>query len=190
MTPSSIFFKALTRRGFLAWSGMACACAYMNGCAVFHRPRKIDASARSRAVESAVGQALKDMTRLANLNDGKKPLVCFLGVMGEGAEEFSDSVREELARSREIETVSKSDIQAALKEAGVRGTEVYIPAQRKLFTSALGKEFDYLLAGYIEEAEEHVDPDDENSRTIRKMVFRLELVEMSTNKKAEYVEDV
>lgn len=200
----------VSRRAFLG-AACLCLCAAPTGCAMLHRPKPIDAAVYTTAVSKTTSQALKEIKRQGSIEavldkdkekdkDGangetkseskEKPVVCFIGVLGNSAEEISNAARAELDDSAEIKLIGKAKFQAALKECGIRASEVYIPAQRKLFVEQLGESFDYLMAGYVETIEEPIDPNDENSKTYDKTIFRLELVNMETNRKSEFTADL
>ena len=191
----------LTRRALLA-AALFGPVASTFGCAMFNKPKKLDPSLCSRAVSKTTAEAVKEIARVSELDEtvqnesngdkksSKKPVVCFIGVLGNGAEDVSKAARAELEDAKGIRLIEKSAMTAALKESGIKGSEVYIPAQREKFVDALGEPFDYLLAGFVEDVEEHVDPDDEDSKTIPKTIFRLELVQLETNRKAEFTADL
>ena len=47
-----------------------------------------------------------------------------------------------------------------------------------------------ILAGYVEDREERVDPNDEESKTIPKTVYRLSLFNLETNAKSDFVAEL
>ena len=191
MTSSArLFSSVLSRRAFCGAAFVALCAA--QGCAIFHRPKPIEPAVFKPAVSKNVGRAIKEATRLSLLEEEKdeKPTICFIGVLGESADAISTATRDELELSNEIKTIDKNAMKVALKESGIKASEVYIPNKRKLFVESLGESFDYLLAGYVERVEERVDPDDEESATHARTVYRLELVNLETNKKSEFVADL
>ena len=170
----------LSRRAFVAaaCAGMLAAPA---GCALFNRPKKIDPS----VFEPAVNRH-SELDQEKNTN----PTVCFLGVKGESAESISEATRAELQDGEGYTLLKKEDVKEALSDAGIRANDVYIPAERKKFLRELGRPVDYFLAGYVEDVEERVDPNDEESQLVPKRVYRLELLCLETNKKSEFVADL
>ena len=162
------------------------------GCAAFRRPKPIEPSVFRPAASKTVKGAVKEMTRLADLekDKAKKPTVLFIGVLGDNADSISQATREALEDAPEIRTIDKDRMKAALKERGLKPSQVYLPEQRKQFTEALGESFDYLLAGYVEQTDEPIDPNDENSKTYAKTIYRLEVVDMETNKTSQFIADL
>ena len=181
----------LSRRAFVAaaCAGMLAAPA---GCALFNRPKKIDPSVFEPAVNRVTKVAIKELNRHSELDQEKKtdPTVCFLGVKGESAESISEATRAELQDGEGYTLLKKEDVKVALSDAGIRANDVYIPAERKKFLRELGRPVDYFLAGYVEDVEERVDPNDEESQLVPKRVYRLELLCLETNKKSEFVADL
>lgn len=140
-----------------------------------------------RAAEKATRGALDELERCASINSDKKITVCFIGVTGgPNAGSLSESTRERL-ESGSFRLLEKSDVQAALKESGVRANDVFIPRERRKFVEALGEDVDFLLAGYIERAK---DEDDEERSKGKRMVYKLELVNVETNQKSEFIADL
>lgn len=178
-----------SRRNFLQ-AFIASPIILSAGCSIFNKPKELDPSVYQRAVEKTTDNVVKELERLTKINNGKKPIVCFIGVLGVSAEAISNATRAKLARRDEIQLIEKSKMTAALKESNIRASEIFIPAQRKLFANALNEPFNFILAGYVEDIEEKIDPNDENSKTIPKTVFRLELFDLDSNKTFEFTEEL
>ncbi len=180
--------SSLSRRLFLVAFFVLSAVA--PGCASFGRPKKIDSSAYEPAVAKTTRQVGEEIARLSALNEGKKPTVCFIGVLGDGSKEVSVETRVKLGKSKDFQTIDEDKMQAAFKKAKIKRSEIFMPQSREKFAEALGEPFDYILAGYVEDREEPVDPDDEESKTIVKTVYRLSLFNLDTNRKTEYIADL
>ena len=77
-----------------------------------------------------------------------------------------------------------------MKESDVRANNLFIPTERKKFVDALGEPVDYLLAGYVERGTVPASgaQNAEASEDAPKVkIFKLELVELETNRKFEFV---
>ena len=174
------------RRRFLA----ACACLagvpFVDGCAVANVFHSSDPEADRRAANKATKDALKELEREASLHSDKKLVVCFIGVAGGGsAANLSAATRERLEQGN-FRLLEKSAVQSALKESGVSPNNVFIPREREKFVAELGEEIDYLMAGYVEKIEE----EDDDGKKIKRTVYKLDLVNVATNRKSEFVADV
>ncbi len=191
MSESSFTHARVSRRAFVGTAIVGVA-ATVSGCSMFHKPKKLDPSEFRGPVKHAVNDMLEELKRVPNFDkeNEKKPVVCFIGVMGESSEEVSKATRAELQKSDAIKLIEKAKMTAALKAAGLRGTEVFIPNQRKKFCAELGESFDYLLSGYVEDVDAHVDPNDEDSKTYVKTVFRLQLLSLETNRTFDFTADI
>ncbi len=154
------------------------------------------AAVSSPAVEKATSEALQELQRLTVLNGKQNATLCFLGVSGKGdLGGLSEAARQQIETSSSFRLLEKSAVQTALKESDVRANNLFIPAERKKFIAALGEPVDYLLAGYVERGT--VPPDgannsaaqnaetSENAKKVK--IFKLELVELETNRKFEFV---
>ena len=154
------------------------------------------AAISSPAVEKATSDALQELQRLTVLNGKQNATLCFLGVSGKGdLGGLSEAARQQIETSSSFRLLEKSAVQAALKESDVRANNLFIPTERKKFVAALGEPVDYLLAGYVERGTvpnadannpnaQNADSD-ENAKKVK--VFKLELVELETNRKFEFV---
>ncbi|MBP3556784.1 MAG: hypothetical protein J6K20_03650 [Thermoguttaceae bacterium] len=154
------------------------------------------AAVSSPAVEKATSEALQELQRLTVLNGKQNATLCFLGVSGKGdLGGLSEAARQQIETSSSFRLLEKSAVQAALKESDVRANNLFIPAERKKFVAALGEPVDYLLAGYVEKGSVPTDganvsaaQNDEASENAKKVkIFKLELVELETNRKFEFV---
>ena len=180
---------ACTRRRALATLGATTLAVALNavegGCAAFNAFKSVDVGAATRAAENATRDASRELERLSALHTDRKLSVCFIGVAG-GAEasSLSDATRERLGEVKGIKLFDKSTVQEALKESGVRANNVFIPTERAKFVDALGEPVDYLLAGYVEDVdlEETAETKGKTQRA-----YKLELVELETNKKCEFL---
>ncbi len=154
----------------------------------------IDASFSSPAVEQTVSGALADLQRLSTLSENKEPTICFLGVSGKApgapASAFSAATRRQFESRSSFRTLEKSAVESALKESDVRANNLFIPAERKKFVAALGEPVDFLLTGSLEPGKK-ADSDDSDgesdSNAATGSIYKLELVDLATNKKYEYV---
>lgn len=148
------------------------------------------AAVSSPAVEKATADALQELQRLTVLNGKQNATLCFLGVSGKGdLGGLSEAARQQIETSSSFRLLEKSAVQAALKESDVRANNLFIPAERKKFVAALGEPVDYLLAGYVERgtvptADAQADASEDAPKV---KIFKLELVELETNRKFEFV---
>ena len=178
-----------SRRKFV----IACICAscasLLPGCATFrHDKVKVDEGAARKAARDVVDE----LRRVAELPtyQKKKPTVCFLGVSGGGnSAEISATTRDILSEGN-FRLVEKSATTAAFKESGVRANNVFIPTERKKFIDALGEDVDFLLAGYIENVNPDEDSDGSEARKGRRVVYKLELVDVESNQKSVFTTDL
>ena len=154
------------------------------------------AAVSSPAVEKATSEALQELQRLTVLNGKQNATLCFLGVSGKGdLGGLSEAARQQIETSSSFRLLEKSAVQTALKESDVSANNLFIPAERKKFVAALGEPVDYLLAGYVEKGSVPTDganvsaaQNDEASENAKKVkIFKLELVELETNRKFEFV---
>ena len=153
------------------------------------------AAISSPAVEKATSEALQELQRLTVLNGKQNATLCFLGVSGKGDQSgLSEAARQQIETGSSFRLLEKSAVQAALKESDVRANNLFIPAERKKFVAALGEPVDYLLAGYVERGAVPTDANNsaaqngETSENAKKVkLFRLELTELETNRKFEFV---
>lgn len=154
------------------------------------------AAVSSPAVEQATSEALQELQRLTVLNGKPNATLCFLGVSGKGdLGGLSEAARQQIETSSSFRLLEKSAVQAALKESDVRANNLFIPTERKKFVDALGEPVDYLLAGYVEKgavpndgANNSAAQNNDASESAKKQtVFKLELVELETNRKFEFV---
>lgn len=150
----------------------------------------------SPAVEKATSDALQELQRLTVLNGKQNATLCFLGVSGKGElGGLSEAARQQIETGSSFRLLEKSAVQAALKESDVRANNLFIPAERKKFVAALGEPVDYLLAGYVEKGVVPTDGanvsaaqnGDASGNAKKQTVFKLELVELETNRKFEFV---
>ena len=95
---------------------------------------------------------------------------------------------EELAKEYGVSRAAVWKSVRALKESGVSANNVFIPSEREKFVDALGESVDYLLAGYVETRE--LDGEESGGKEKMKRVYKLELVELETSKKCEFVADL
>ncbi len=154
------------------------------------------AAVSSPAVEKATSEALQELQRLTVLNGKQNATLCFLGVSGKGDQSgLSEAARQQIETSSSFRLLEKSAVQAALKESDVRANNLFIPAERKKFVAALGEPVDYLLAGYVERGSVPTDGannsgaqnGDASENASKTKIFKLELVELETNRKFEFV---
>ena len=184
---------SLTRRRALfalgATSLLTAFASLESGCAAFSSLKPVDAAITNRAAESASRDATRELERLATLHKDGRPSVCFIGVSGgPEAASLSDATRERLGEIKSVKFFEKTAVQAALKESGVSANNVFIPSEREKFVDALGESVDYLLAGYVETRE--LDGEESGGKEKMKRVYKLELVELETSKKCEFVADL
>ena len=174
------------RRRFLAAFACLASAPFLGGCAVVEVFHSSDPEADRRAANKATKDALKELEREASLHSDKKLVVCFIGVAGGGsAANLSAATRERLEQGN-FRLLEKSAVHAALKESGVSPNNVFIPREREKFVAELGEEIDFLMAGYVEKIVE----EDEDGKSIKRTVYRLDLVNVATNRKSEFVVDV
>jgi len=175
-----------TRRAFITsiLGGIGTLCAL--GCSTFSRLTTKAPVVDAGKIEEATSQAKSELDRLANASKKEKPTVCFLGVIGNGAESFSTATRERLEDGGNFRVLPKSQMQDAIKKSGVKANNLFIPTEQKKFVKELGEPIDYLLAGYLEK----VPIDESNEDKGKKDVFRLDLVEIGTSRKASFVVDL
>ena len=175
-----------TRRAFLASSfgGMGTLCAL--GCSTFSRLTTKTPVADASKIDDGTSQVKSELERYASANPTKKPLVCFVGVSGAGAESISTVVREQLEDDEKYRVLPKNEMQDALKKSGVRDNNLFIPAEQKKFVKELAEPVDYILVGYVEK----VQVDESNEDKGKKDVLRLELVEVGKPQKASFVVDL
>ncbi|MBQ7814083.1 MAG: hypothetical protein IJ387_06270 [Thermoguttaceae bacterium] len=154
------------------------------------------AAVSSPAVEKTTSEALQELQRLTVLNGKQNATLCFLGVSGKGDQSgLSEAARQQIETGSSFRLLEKSAVQAALKESDVRANNLFIPAERKKFVAALGEPVDYLLAGYVEKGSVPSDGannsaaqnNDASENAKKQTVFKLELVELETNRKFEFV---
>ncbi|MBP5622066.1 MAG: hypothetical protein J6X44_08640 [Thermoguttaceae bacterium] len=188
MNSSGRSYARLSRRSFLGACLVGLSVA--PGCVSLSRPKKIDAAVYEPAVAKTTRQVAEEIARLSVLNEGKKPKICFIGVLGDSAVPISNATREKLEKSKEFNVVDEKKMQAAFKKSKISRSDVFRPQSREKFADALGESFDYILAGYVEDREERVDPNDEESKTIPKTVYRLSLFNLDTNAKSDFVAEL
>ncbi len=142
----------------------------------------------SPAVEKATSSALQELQRLTVLNGKQNATLCFLGVSGKGdLGGLSEAARQQIEASSSFRLLEKSVVQAALKESDVRANNLFIPTERKKFVAALGEPVDYLLAGYVEVGAVPTENAESSGNSKKTKIFKLELVELETNRKFEFV---
>ena len=171
-----------SRRKFV----IACICAscasLLPSCAAFsafrHDKVKVDEGAARKAARDVVDE----LRRVAELPtyQKKKPTV---------SAEISATTRDILSEGN-FRLVEKSATTAAFKESGVRANNVFIPTERKKFIDALGEDVDFLLAGYIENVNPDEDSDGSEARKGRRVVYKLELVDVESNQKSVFTTDL
>ena len=172
------------RRAFVA---TLAALVVAPGCVAFDVFRRSDPAADERASREASSEALRELERRAKLSGDKRLKACFIGVSGgPNAGALSTSTRERLEGSKAFDMIGKREIQDALKESGVKANNIFIPREREKFVEALGSPIDFILVGNIETTES----EDEEGRARRRRVYRLELVDVETNAKNEFVADL
>lgn len=154
------------------------------------------AAISSPAVEKTTSEALQELQRLTVLNGKQNATLCFLGVSGKGDQSgLSEAARQQIETGSSFRLLEKSAVQAALKESDVRANNLFIPSERKKFVAALGEPVDYLLAGYVEKGVVPTDGanvsaaqnGDASGNAKKQTVFKLELVELETNRKFEFI---
>ncbi len=143
----------------------------------------------SPAVEKTTSSALQELQRLTVLNGKQNATLCFLGVSGKGdLGGLSEAARQQIETSSSFRLLEKNAVQAALKESDVRANNLFIPTERKKFVAALGEPVDYLLAGYVEVGAAPNENAESSENAKKTKIFKLELVELETNRKFEFVE--
>ncbi len=142
-------------------------------------------------IEESVGKLLArqcpDIHPVSMSNDDgpAKKRVCFMGVENKSAEELGDS-REQIydlidtliSESEQFHLVSKRYVDAGLKECDLRPDELFVPANQRMFGSAMEKmeqPINYLLFAKITSLSTHSNGD---SQRDYKLV--LELVDTET----------
>ena len=188
MNSSSRSYAFFSRRSFLGACLVGLSVA--PGCVSLVGSRKIGAAVYEPAVEKTTRQVGEEITRVSVLNQGKKPKICFIGVLGDSASDISAATRAKLEKSKDFNVVDEKKMQAAFKKSKISRSDVFRPQSREKFADALGESFDYILAGYVEDREERVDPNDEESKTIPKTVYRLSLFNLETNAKSDFVAEL
>lgn len=184
----------VSRRQFIAGCA-AMACLPTVGCAAFGGFFAPSPAATHDAADKATRGVMKELERAMKANPDKKPTLCFIGVTGGSCAADLSSMTRDILEGGSFKLIKKSDTQDALKESGVRPNNVFIPKERAKFVDALGTDVDYLLAGYVEKASDGDDDSasgDDNFQTShgKRMVYKLELVEVKTNRKSEFIGDL
>lgn len=111
--------------------------------------------------------------------------ICFVGVENKSIEEIAD-FREQIAQkidscvgsSDMFEVINKRYVEAGLRQCGLRPDDLYVPANRRMFSASMEKleqPFDYLLYAVITSGTTRSNKD-----TQRDYVLTLELVHMET----------
>jgi hypothetical protein len=175
-----------SRRRFLASCALLAGTPFVGGCAVANMFHSSNPEADRRAADKATKDALKELEHEASLHSDKKLVVCFIGVTGGPNAANLSSATRELLEEGNFRLLEKNVVQAALKESGVSPNNVFIPKEREKFVSELGEEVDYFMAGYVEKQE---DEDDEGEKS-KKTVYKLDLVNVATNRKSEFVAEI
>lgn len=114
-----------------------------------------------------------------------KKRVCFMGVENKSAEELGDS-REQIydmidaliSESEQFQLVSKRYVDAGLKECNLRSDELFVPANQRMFGSAMEKmeqPINYLLFAKITSLSTHSNGDSQRDYNLV-----LELVDTET----------
>lgn len=192
----AVLFSTAKRRVAAFFFLAAFASTAFVGCFGGKNDSKTVAAVSSPAVEKATSEALQELQRLTVLNGKQNATLCFLGVSGKGdLGGLSEAARQQIETSSSFRLLEKSAVQAALKESDVRANNLFIPAERKKFVAALGEPVDYLLAGYVERgtvptasANNSAPQNADSSEDAPKVqIFKLELVELETNRKFEFV---
>jgi len=185
-TPASARISQ-SRRAFLtSCLGVLGTTLCAPGCSTFSRLTTKAPTPDSRKIDEATSQVKSELERFASVSKKEKPTVCFLGVSGLGAEDFSTVAREQLEDDEKIHILSKSKMQDALKSSGIKANNLFIPVERKKFVQELGEPVDYIVAGYVEKVP--IDESDEDKG--KKDVFRLDIVEVESSKKSSVVVDL
>lgn len=190
-TPFAVVSSTAKRRVAVFFFLAAFVSTAFVGCFGGKNDSKTVAAVSSPAVEKATSDALQELQRLTVLNGKQNATLCFLGVSGKGdLGGLSEAARQQIETSSSFRLLEKSAVQAALKESDVRANNLFIPTERKKFVAALGEPVDYLLAGYVERGTvptagaQNADSDEDAPKV---QIFKLELVELETNRKFEFV---
>lgn len=78
--------------------------------------------------------------------------ICFLGITdpsGNQIPEINEAVRAQFRESTSYRLITEDEIERAVKKAEIKRNDIYIPEERKKFTSALGSSYRYLLSGQV-----------------------------------------
>ena len=195
-TSSAVEFSASKFRVVAAFFFVAFVSTALVGCFGGKGDSEAVAAVSSPAVEKATSEALQELQRLTVLNGKQNATLCFLGVSGKGdLGGLSEAARQQIETGSSFRLLEKSAVQTALKESDVRANNLFIPTERKKFVAALGEPVDYLLAGYVERGTvPNADANNPNAQNAdsgenakKVKVFKLELVELETNRKFEFV---
>jgi len=122
---------------------------------------------------------------MAGEGEPEKKRVCFMGVENKSAEELGDSreqiydhIDAQISQSEQFQLVSKRYVDAGLKECNLRPDELFVPANQRMFGSAMEKmeqPINYLLFAKVTSLSTHSNGDSQ-----RDYQLVLELVDTQT----------
>ena len=122
---------------------------------------------------------------MAGEGEPEKKRVCFMGVENKSAEELGDSreqiydhIDSQISQSEQFQLVSKRYVDAGLKECNLRPDELFVPANQRMFGSAMEKmeqPINYLLFAKVTSLSTHSNGDSQ-----RDYQLVLELVDTQT----------
>lgn len=122
---------------------------------------------------------------MAGEGEPEKKRVCFMGVENKSAEELGDSreqiydhIDAQISQSEQFQLVSKRYVDAGLKECNLRPDELFVPANQRMFGSAMEKmeqPINYLLFAKVTSLSTHSNGDSQ-----RDYQLVLELVDTKT----------
>jgi hypothetical protein len=88
----------------------------------------------------------------ADRKEDPESFICFLGITdssGKQMPQINDAIRAQFRESTSYRLVSDEEIDSAVKKAGIKRNDIYIPQERKKFAKALDHPFRYLLSGQV-----------------------------------------
>lgn len=195
----------MDRRQFLGWLG-ASGWGAMLGCRGTQHAHVLKSEDRDMIgshtagaetweplIQQTVGQLLGRQSVIVQAS-GTEPFpppkkrICFVGVENKSAEELGD-FKEQIYQkidtcineSEAFEVIHRKYVEAGLKQCGLRPEDLFVPQNRRLFTTAmehLQQPFDYLLYATITSGTTRSNQKDYQ----RDYLLTLELIHMETGK--------
>lgn len=195
----------MDRRQFLGWLG-ASGWGAMLGCRGTQHAHVLKSEDRDMIgshsagaetweplIQQTVGQLLGRQSVIVQAS-GTEPFpppkkrICFVGVENKSAEELGDfkeqiyqKIDSCINESEAFEVIHRKYVEAGLKQCGLRPEDLFVPQNRRLFTTAmehLQQPFDYLLYATITSGTTRSNQKDYQ----RDYLLTLELIHMETGK--------